>query len=251
MAKYRRVPLKELIVDERYQRPLDEARVNRIVANFEPALFGALEVSRRNGKSAVWDGQHRLAVAKQLKMAAVPCLEHAELSPEREAELFVEAQRARRNISQVDRFKARLFHGDDTALEIQEIVDNAGFTVGENVHRVGPANNIKAIASLERVYKRGNLGETLLTLTDLWGGDEKSTDGGLIEGLSMILDGYGHRFDGQVRDRLREVPPVVILRRAIGHGGGGASKGKMIAGEIRKVAGLRGRAKTTPEPVDS
>lgn len=244
MSRYKRLPVKELVVDERYQRPLDQARVERIAQNFEPALFGALDVSRRNGKAAVWDGQHRLAVAKILKLDAVPCLEHTDLTPEREAELFVEAQRARRGINQVDRFKARLFHGDEDAHAINMAVEDAGFRIGNNAHREGPAFTIRAITSLERVYRRGNLDETLRTLHDLWGGDEKSTDGGLIEGLSQILEGYGHRFDAEVIGRLQAVPPVVILRRAIGHGGGGSSKGKMVAGEIRKVAGLQGRPRS-------
>lgn len=240
MSRFKQVPIGSLIVDDRYQRPLDDRRVKRMAENFQDVLFGTLEVSERNGKLAVFDGQHRLAVARALGRDKVPCLVHAKLTPEQEAEAFVRLQRERRGIHRVERFKARLFSGDTDAQAINAIVEGNGYTIRKAGNHAGEESAISAVGSLERVYRRGNLAETLQTLRDLWGGDAKSTDGGLIEGLSIILEGYGHRLEDAAY-RLSETPPLVILRRAIGHSGGGASKGEMVAKEIRKAAGLRGR----------
>lgn len=240
MSRFKQVPINSLIVDDRYQRPLDERRVKRMADNFQDVLFGTLEVSERNGKLAVFDGQHRLAVARTLGRDKVPCLVHSKLTPEQEAEAFIKLQRERRGVHRVERFKARLFSGDPEAEAINTIAQLCGYTIRKAGNHAGEEYAISAVGSLERVYRRGILNETLQTLNDLWGGDPKSTDGGLIEGLSIILEGYGHRIE-DVAYRLKETPPLVILRRAIGHSGGGASKGEMVAKEIRKVAGLRGR----------
>lgn len=247
MSRYKRMTLDKLEVDDRYQRPLDKARVAKIVKEFDERRFGVLEVSQRNGHANVFDGQHRLAVARKLGMNSVPCLVHTNLTPEQEAELFVALQRDRKGINQIDRFRARVFTGEVEALDINGIVEACGFRIRRDGADAGALYSIQAVTSLERVYKRGNLAETLALLRDLWGGDRKSTDGGLIEGLSIILDGYGHRLSDDVLGRLRGTPPLVILRRAIGHSGGGSAKGQMVAREIRKEAGLRGAPRIRKE----
>lgn len=241
MSKFKNVAIGELVIDDRYQRPLDERRIERMARNYDEHLFGVLDVSERNGKLAVFDGQHRLKLAEAIGRAKVPCMVHQSLSAEREAELFVALQRERKGITSVERFKARLFSADELAVAINADVEAAGFGVRQAGARAGLVYAIQAVSSLERVYRRGNLRETLELLHELWGGDDKSTDGGLIEGLSSVIEGYGHRLEGAPLERLRETPPVVVLRRAIGHSGGGSMKGGLIAGELRRIAGLSGR----------
>src|SRR3954452_18659822 len=104
MSKYRRIATDEIVVDERYQRPVEDYRVQKIAEHFDETLFGVLEVSRRNGTCAVFDGQHRLEAARRIGLGVVPCLVHEGLSPEDEAQLFVRLQRERKNINPNDRF---------------------------------------------------------------------------------------------------------------------------------------------------
>jgi hypothetical protein len=240
MPAYKRVPTDSLYVDDRYQRSVDGARVKRMAAKFDEALVGALEVSQRNGNGsyAVFDGQHRLEAAKLAGLKTVPCLIHKGLKPEEEADLFVTLQRQRKTISPVDRFRARVFMAEPTALMIEEIVEACGYEISASPKNDG----IRAVHALERVFKRGNLHETLTLVRELWGGDERSTDGGLLEGVSVVEQGYGHRLTDAVKDKLRAVAPIVIIRRATGPmGGGGSAMGPHMAREIRKVAGLSGR----------
>lgn len=246
-AKYKKVPTDQLLVDDRYQRPLDEKRVQTMVRTFDARQFGTLEASQRNGHAAVFDGQHRLAVAKELGLATVPCLVHADLTPEEESDLFVALQRNRRGITQLDRFRARLFSGDQVAKDIEEIVERHGFKLDRGGRDSGRLGVIQAITSVERVHRRGLLDPTLGLLATLWFGDDKSTDGGLIEGLALTIEGYANRMGPTEVGRLEEASPMVILRRSVGHAGGGSAKGVHIAKEIRKVAGLRGRPSTKKE----
>jgi hypothetical protein len=240
MATYKRVPTDSLYVDDRYQRPVDALRVKRMAKHFDEALLGALDVSQRNGAGsyAVFDGQHRLEASKLAGVTTVPCLVHKGLKPEEEAELFVALQRQRKTISAVDRFRARVFMSDPMALTIDEIVQACGYQISQWTKNDG----IRAVTTLERIFRRGNLHETLTLTRDLWGGDDKSADGALLDGLSVVEQGYGHRLTDEVRDKLRAVAPVVIIRRAAGPlGSGGSGIAPHVAREIRKVAGLSGR----------
>jgi hypothetical protein len=244
VSKYRRIATDEIVVDGRYQRPVEDFRVQKIAESFDETLFGVLEVSRRNGVCAVFDGQHRLEAAKRLGMSVVPCLVHEGLDPEAEAKLFVRLQRERKNINPNDRFKARLFYRDPVALALQQLANDAGFEIKTNAADAGPdAWRIRAVSALERVYNAygpEHVTATLVAIKDWWGGDRKSTDGALLEGVAYFLKAY----DGGIRDdhvaRLRETPPVTILRRAVGMGGGGQQMGIQVADELKRTAGMRG-----------
>lgn len=241
MASYKRVPVGDLYVDERYQRPLDKAHVKRISKGFDDRLVGTLEVSQRNGTGsyAVFDGQHRLEAAKLAKIAALPCLVHKGLTPEEEAGLFVALQRQRKSINPLVRFRARLFMGEETAIAINDMALTCGFKIGDTR---GSTGTISAVAALERIYARGNLAATLTLVSEIWAGDDRSTDGPILDGMSVVEQGYGHRLTDKHLEKLRAVAPTVILRRALGPMGGGSST-PLVAAEIRKTAGLTGRPK--------
>jgi hypothetical protein len=246
LPTYKRVSVESLHVDERYQRPVDQRRISRMAKQFDERLVGTLEVSQRNGAGSyvVFDGQHRLEAAKLADIGAVPCLIHKGLTPTEEAALFVTLQRQRKNITPLERFRARVFTGDEDAMMIEEVVDACGFEIADHT-RASTHNTLRAVTAVERIYRRGNLPETLTLLRDLWAGDEKSTDGALLEGLAILEEGYGHRLTEPVKDRLRAVAPVVVLRRAMGPSrGGGSAMGVHVASEMRKIARLSGRPRT-------
>lgn len=249
--KFKKVPVSELFVDERYQRPVVPGRVNRIVKHFRPAQLGVLEVSKRDNGYAVFDGQHRLEALTALERQTAPCLIHENLTPEDEAVLFVRHQMDRKAVSPVERFKAEVFAGVDDATTINGIADEYGYEIADK-HDAGEQNVIRAVNALRNVYKRFDgpgLSATLETLRDLWYGDQRSTDGYLIEGLAELVMGYGNRLDTEAMDRLAAVSPTVILRRALGPmSGGGSAVRHTIASELRKIAGVRGRPAAVKQP---
>jgi hypothetical protein len=248
MSKYRRVPLDEIVVDERYQRPLEEGRVERIATNFDEAQLGVLEVSRRNGKCAVFDGQHRYRALLKLGVKDAPCLVHDDMTPSEEADMFVRLQRDRKPVHPVDRFRAQLFAGDSRAIDITASVKAAGYDIGHVGPEAGPSSTIRAVVAVERLYSRGGgeaIGAALGFITDHWAGDPRCTDGHLIEGVYEFIALYSDRLGVEEHDRLRSTPPVDILRRAAGRqaglGGNPGSKRHLVAAELHATAGLNGR----------
>jgi hypothetical protein len=244
MSKYRRIKLDGLVIDDRYQRPLERSRVKAIAKNYDENLLGVLEVSHRNGKCAVFDGQHRLEALKLVGVPDAPCLVHENLSAEDEARLFVRFQRERKTVHPVDRFKAQLFSGDARAREIQDAVTAAGYKIGHRGPDAGRVRDVRAVVALERLHSRGGpeaITRTLDLVSTLWDGDPKSTDGAFLEGLYHFFNEYEDRVDDEALEQLRSQPPATILRRAIGMGGGGQQLRFAVANELKRTAGLRGR----------
>lgn len=245
--RFRNLPVEAIMVDDRYQRGLSLPRVKRIVRNFDWQEFGAIEVSlHADGTYTVFDGQHRLAALRELGFADAPCLLH-QLTPEREAALFVRMQLDRKSPTHIERFNAQVFAGNPESVEISTIVDDTGFQVTRSSSPYG----IRAVNRLEQIYRREGaavLYAALRFVADTWGGDDRSTDGPLLEGVAQFLRGYGNRLDDETRGRLAATSPTVILRRALGvvHPGGGTFARHAVDAELRKVAGVRGKPTLQP-----
>src|SRR3990167_4119708 len=92
-----------------YQRTLDEARVKKIVDNYDPHLIGTILVARRSdGSLWVIDGQHRVAALRLLGHSVVLATVYADTTDAGEALLFVAANSNRGPPNQWEKFRARL-----------------------------------------------------------------------------------------------------------------------------------------------
>lgn len=238
-----RVDLDKCVTDGRYQRQLDERRVEKIVRNFDPKILGTLEVSERaDGTFAVIDGQHRFAALKAKGRKQAPALVHKNLDAQQEADLFARLNMTRKPLSAVQRFKAQLFSGDERATDISRIVTDAGFRIIEGGASIG---DITAVAALERSYKAygaDTLATAMKNISDLWYGEESSVTANMISGFTQFLSMYGDRYDERHAEKLRRVPSQMIVRRAQEKvlGGSQYSTATAVAEELRRVTGLRG-----------
>jgi hypothetical protein len=205
---FEEVPLGKLIIDPGYQRELIEPHLKKIREDFEEAQLGVLEVSRRNATEyAVFDGQHRLVVLREREREMVGCIVHSGLSPEQEADLFRKLQDNRRPLTPLDKYKSRLFAGEPIAKGIKVITDDLGWKIG-----TGPGR-LQSIVVAERVYRRGNLYNTL-EIMGIWAGDAKVVEGSLIDGVSRFLDLFPEADMKRVRTQWMNVSPTVIIRRS-------------------------------------
>jgi hypothetical protein len=229
--RFEMVPLDALVVDERYQRPLTNF-VETVTREYDPALVGTLIVSERpKGKMAVIDGQTRMEGMRANGEIEAPCLVYPNLTRAQEAQLFSDLQTKRRGMATYLRFRAALVAEAPEALAIAAIVREAGFEldVEETTH------TIKAIAALERVYRRDPalLATVMAVIGAAWPDPdtEARTSADIIGGLATFLARERKVDVERLRDRLASTEPRTIRHRAgalqEGAGGGGGRAGYM------------------------
>jgi hypothetical protein len=224
------LPLSQLFIDESYQRPLSNF-YRTIIKKFDPALLEVLKVSQRpRDRYAVMDGQTRLAALRQLGvLEETACLVYSNLTPEQEADLFARFGTERRNLSTLDRFKAKVRAGEPGALAINAIADHHGFQIGVGA----TGRTITAIKALEDVFERDPtmIARMLAIIASAWHYQYREANSNeLLRGLAQFLE-QSNADDERLIDRLATIDPPALHTRAAqlrqGHGMGGKSPGYM------------------------
>jgi hypothetical protein len=126
-----------LQVDDSYQRSIEggasQKLIVKIAENWDWRLCLPLLVSRRQGQLYVIDGQHRLEAARlRGDIRDIPVVVFDFDDPKAEAELFVQANRARRPMQKLDDFHADLAAGGAESVAVNKVITDAGLTVGRN-----------------------------------------------------------------------------------------------------------------------
>lgn len=253
------IPLDLLNVDSRYQRVLEEKRVKEYVANFDANLLQALVVSERaDGTYWVLDGFHRLEVMRLKGFENAQCQVLRTLTYEDEARVFHDLNKKRKAMNAWFAFRALVESKDREATAIVRTVEAAGFRIGQT----DSPRSIKAIATLQRIYKLGGadlLGATLTFLSDTWAGEKDATGNVPLHGAAMFLKQYqGHAafdYDSLVH-ALSKVPPATLIREVAAMDVNGGLVGSN-GGAIRYCLVMRRhynkgrRTRKLPLPVDS
>lgn len=178
------------------QRPLDEGRVDRIAAEFDPDLFDEPVVTQANGNGIyhVVDGQHRRAAIHKLfgDNEQVPCRVVDAKDPARAAEIFDLINNSRKAPSAVEKFNVRVTAGRGAECAIHKIVAGLGYRIAG--HRSD--STIRAVAALTNVYRKHGaevLKEALITIKGTWNNDINAFDGPIITGYGLLIGEHrGH-----------------------------------------------------------
>ncbi len=127
------VRIVDLVIDDRYQRPLTDTnwrRIRAIASAFQWAKFSPLVVAPiEGGTFAVIDGQHRAHAALLCGIAAVPALV-VDISAGDQAQAFVGINTVTLRVSKQAMFKAALAAGEAWAVALDSAVAAAGCSVG-------------------------------------------------------------------------------------------------------------------------
>jgi len=126
-----------LLVDDSYQRSIEGGASQKLIVNiaenWDWRLCLPLLVSRRQGQLYVIDGQHRLEAARlRGDIRDLPVVVFDFDDPKAEAELFVQANRARRPMQKLDDFHADLAAGGAESVAVNKVVTDAGLVIGRN-----------------------------------------------------------------------------------------------------------------------
>lgn len=211
--------LKDLIVDQTYQRPPQEAFVEQMIAEFDDILVGVLDVSeRKDGTHAILDGAQRFEALKKYK-STVWCSIYTGMSIKDEAMFFYRKNRNRRSVHPFYQIRALMVTGDRTAIAINRIVESEGYKLA-----VGgiPDDAITAIRAVEDAYsmnslqRKESLSPTMHVLRQCFFGRKSGKEGELIRGLGKFFQPFA---DDEIDmpwliDVLSGQNPQVLIGRA-------------------------------------
>lgn len=197
------------------QRELNQARVDRLAANFDLEQLGTPTVNHRGGYYWIIDGQHRIEALRQIGWGdqQIQCWVWEELTEEQEAEKFLTLNDVLA-VHAFDRFRVGVNAGRDVPVAVDRVVRAQGLHIAQTQ----APGAVSAVGTLVRVYQRSDadtLAVTLRIIRDSFG------DPGLC---AWVIDGIGHLV-ARYGDELDEAIAV-----------------KKLSGIHAGISGLLGRA---------
>ena len=210
-----------LITGQRYQRPVQEPDVDKLIRKWNPRKLRPLVVSFRDGRYYVIDGQHRLAALRKMndgRDVFVECLVYDDLTYEQEADLYYELSKADRPLSSAEATKALIeSQSDPEVTEINRMIESAGFRwlmenqrAGE--HEIGAT---RTVISVYRLLGREAFARMLSLLELTWHGAPQSLTAMMLSGMALFLKTYEMELDDKAfAQHMEMVEPSAILRRA-------------------------------------
>ncbi len=227
-ARLKWVAVADMRVSPLAQREINQARVDRIAASFDPEEVGNPTVNWRDGHWFVIDGQHRVEAMRQMGWGdqQIQCWTYEEMTEQEEAERFLRLNDTLA-VDRFARFKVGVTAGRDEAIDIDRTVRAQNLVVSRD-HVPGA---VCAVGTLERVYRRADadvLGRTLRIIRDAYG------DPGLE---AAVIDGIGHlcaRYNGDIDEA------VAVTKLSNAHGGvnGLLGKAEIIRHKTGNAKGL-------------
>ena len=192
-----------LETDPSYQRRMNAAQVDRIVAEFNPLLVNAVKVSHRDGRFFVFDVAHTLAALRRIhegKPFMVECKVFSGMTYQEEAELFALQTGTSRTVSFDYKLRAKRAAETPKEKAFLEATEAAGLHLSD-VQRSSMRYVIAAKATAQRIFD--NYGADLYTdmlrlIVETWDAVEWSLSKPVLNGCAVFLNVYGDEYK---RDR--------------------------------------------------
>lgn len=227
--EYRQLNSKLLVVDRDYQRDIQQDRVKKIIANFNPALVNPIKVSHRDGKYYVFDGQHTLSALRAINPSPsmmVECKVYEGLSREDEAKLFAEQNGISRVVESIAKFKALYIAGDVDIIEMVNLVERSGLYM--DFSKSKSINRITAVSKTFKIYKsvsKSDFVEILSLIKESWDGIPESLNTEIIGGMGIFYKAYKDEYKrNMLINQLSKVSPTVIIREGKAFSSGGDTR---------------------------
>ena len=197
---FEKIPIKNLVSNQDYQRSLSIKHINRAAANFDLFQINPVKVSRRNGINYVFNGQHTIeiiALVSGSRETPVWCMIYDDLEYEHEADIFANQMKFVKPLSPYEVFMANIEAGNDEQLIIRDLVESYDLTIGSSKN-IGV---ICAISALESIYEKfgyHTLDRTLRLCIGAWEGDRNSFSGNILNGIARLVVSYGEALHDEI-----------------------------------------------------
>lgn len=211
------IPIKMLVSNQTYQRPISHVHVGRTAQNFNVYQINPVKVSRRDGTNYVFDGQHTVeavATASGSRETPVWCMIYDDLAYEQEADIFANQKKHTRPLKSIEIFNANIEAENDVQMTIKNIVESYSLVISP---RKLPGH-VNAVGALEYIFDKYGyqvLDRSLYLLVSTWEGEVDSLSSNILRGIAKLIVAYGDNLnDEQFVDRLSKVSVREIIRTA-------------------------------------
>jgi hypothetical protein len=213
-GRYQTVRLRDLVTEDRFNRPISESWIAELMSTFSAERFGCIELwARDDGTFVILDGQHRTETLRRLgvreDIKCVPAIVHYDLKLDKAAELFVWLNHTK-IIGPLNKFKALLTAGHRETTDIDQIVRAQGLTVGGNQD-----GRLGCIVALRWLYNLGEprgavLARTLATLHGAWATASEAYTQAMVRGVGRYLNKHRDVTPGDLAEALIRGPGAPI-----------------------------------------
>lgn len=174
-----------------YQNEPNKERVKQIASKFRFHKYQVIDVSFRDGKYNVIDGQHRLYAAKQAGVKSLYCWVRYGLSESEEMELFVDLAEDRRKVKPMETYKALYGAGNKFVVELINSTRNSGINFDFNDYK--KENKIVCIKTMAKLFdkNKSDYSNTLNLIKKTWNGDPITLEAKFLCGIYDFYRIYG------------------------------------------------------------
>lgn len=214
---FEKIPIKNLVSNQKYQRNLSQSHITRAAANFDLYQINPVKVSRRGGVNYVFNGQHTIeivALVSGSRDTPVWCMIYDDLVYEHEADIFANQQKFVKPLQPYEVFMANIEAGNDDQLIIRDLVESYGLSIGI---RKAPCV-ICAVSTLELVYQKYGyhvLSRVLRLCVGTWEGDMNSFSANIINGITKLISVFGDQLNDEVfKEKIGAISIKQLVRTA-------------------------------------
>ena len=219
--EYKKVNTKNIVVDNRYQRVLNPARIKKIVAEYNPNLVNAVKVSYRDGKYYCFDGQHTMKaqIARNKGQDLyVDCKVFYGMTYDDESYLFAMQFGLNKAITTANEFRALYEGKDKDVISFKEAIEDCGIICDFHGGGANSQNRLICYSTVWNIYRnRGEiyLKNLLQLIKECWDGDPQSLTNGIICGIDLFIRTYDGEYEREkLVNSMKKTTPDMILRKA-------------------------------------
>ena len=197
---FEKIPIKNLVSNQDYQRNLSQARIEKTAENFDLYQINPVKVSRRDGINYVFNGQHTIeivALASGSRETPVWCMIYDDLCYEHEADIFANQMKFAKNLAPYEIFVANLEAPNQDQLMIKDLVESYGMKIASK----RAPGHICAVSTLEAIYTKYGyqiLNRVLRLIIGTWEGDSNSFSANIMNAVAKLCVVFKDQLNDEV-----------------------------------------------------